>query len=99
MRRYPVSVFMAMLSLTNLLILAGPVTMQWLNHKVFIGFVVTKSRFLCAFHVYIDLVGSSINSWLILMIAVERYLSVTKPFLFEQVLIVDKHGLLFLVSF
>jgi hypothetical protein len=81
MRRYPVSVFMAMLSLTNLLILAGPVTMQWLNHKVFIGFVVTKSRFLCAFHVYIDLVGSSINSWLILMIAVERYLSVTKPFL------------------
>ena len=81
MRRYPVSVFMAMLSLANLLILAGPVTMQWLNHKVFIGFVVTKSRFLCAFHVYIDLVGSSINSWLILMIAVERYLSVTKPFL------------------
>jgi len=81
MRRYPVSVFMAMLSLTNLLILAGPVTMQWLNHKVFIGFVVTGSRFLCAFHVYIDLVGSSINSWLILMIAVERYLSVTKPFL------------------
>lgn len=81
MRRYPVSVFMAMLSLTNILILAGPVTMQWLNHKVFIGFVVTGSRFLCAFHVYIDLVGSSINSWLILMIAVERYLSVTKPFL------------------
>jgi len=72
---------MAMLSLTNLLILAGPVTMQWLNHKVLIGFVVTGSRFLCAFHVYIDLVGSSINSWLILMIAVERYLSVTKPFL------------------
>ena len=81
MRRYPVSVFMAMLSLTNILILAGPVTMQWLNHKVFIGFVVTGSRFLCAFHVYIDLVGSSINSWLILMIAVERYLSVTKPVL------------------
>ncbi|CAM4742895.1 unnamed protein product [Rotaria magnacalcarata] len=81
MRRYPVSVFMAMLSLTNILILAGPVTMQWLNHKVLIGFVVTGSRFLCAFHVYIDLVGSSINSWLILMIAVERYLSVTKPFL------------------
>jgi hypothetical protein len=81
MRRYPVSVFMAMLSLTNMLILAGPVTMQWLNHKVLIGFVVTGSRFLCAFHVYIDLVGSSINSWLILMIAVERYLSVTKPFL------------------
>ena len=81
MRRYPVSVFMAMLSLTNILILAGPVTMQWLNHKVFIGFVVTGSRFLCSFHVYIDLVGSSINSWLILMIAVERYLSVTKPFL------------------
>lgn len=81
MRRYPVSVFMAMLSLTNILVLAGPVTMQWLNHKVFIGFVVTGSRFLCAFHVYIDLVGSSINSWLILMIAVERYLSVTKPFL------------------
>ncbi len=81
MRRYPVSVFMAMLSLTNILILAGPVTMQWLNHKIFIGFVVTGSRFLCAFHVYIDLVGSSINSWLILMIAVERYLSVTKPFL------------------
>ena len=81
MRRYPVSVFMAMLSLTNMLILAGPVTMQWLNHKVFIGFVVTGSSFLCAFHVYIDLVGSSINSWLILMIAVERYLSVTKPFL------------------
>ena len=81
MRRYPVSVFMAMLSLTNLLILAGPVTMQWLNHKVLIGFVVTGSRFLCAFHIYIDLVGSSINSWLILMIAVERYLSVTKPFL------------------
>jgi hypothetical protein len=72
---------MAMLSLTNLLILAGPVTMQWLNHKLLIGFVVTGSRFLCAFHVYIDLVGSSINSWLILMIAVERYLSVTKPFL------------------
>ncbi len=81
MRRYPVSVFMAMLSLTNILILAGPVTMQWLNHKVFMGFVVTGSNFLCAFHVYIDLVGSSINSWLILMIAVERYLSVTKPFL------------------
>ncbi|CAF3788940.1 unnamed protein product [Rotaria sordida] len=81
MCRYPVSVFMAMLSLTNILILAGPVTMQWLNHKVLIGFVVTGSRFLCAFHVYIDLVGSSINSWLILMIAVERYLSVTKPFL------------------
>lgn len=81
MRRYPVSVFMAMLSLTNILILAGPVTMQWLNHKVFIGFVVTGSRFLCAFHVYVDLVGSSANSWLILMIAVERYLSVTKPFL------------------
>ncbi|UJR16189.1 hypothetical protein I4U23_003099 [Adineta vaga] len=81
MCRYPVSVFMAMLSLTNILILAGPVTMQWLNHTVFIGFVVTGSRFLCAFHVYIDLVGSSINSWLILMIAVERYLSVTKPFL------------------
>ena len=81
MRRYPVSVFMAMLSLTNILILAGPVTMQWLNHKVFIGFVVTGSSFLCAFHVYIDLVGSSVNSWLILMIAVERYLSVTKPFL------------------
>ncbi|CAF3368548.1 unnamed protein product [Rotaria sp. Silwood1] len=55
--------------------------MQWLNHKVFIGFVVTGSRFICAFHVYIDLVGSSINSWLILMIAAERYLSVTKPFL------------------
>ena len=72
---------MAMLSLTNILILAGPVTMQWLNHKVFIGFVVTGSRFLCAFHVYIDLVGSSINSWLTLMIAAERYLSVTKPFL------------------
>ena len=81
MCRYPVSVFMAMLSLTNILILAGPVTMQWLNHKVFMGFVVTGSHFLCAFHVYIDLVGSSINSWLILMIAVERYLSVTKPFL------------------
>ncbi|CAF3313720.1 unnamed protein product [Rotaria socialis] len=81
MCRYPVSVFMAMLSLANILILAGPVTMQWLNHKVFIGFVVTGSPFLCAFHVYIDLVGSSINSWLILMIAVERYLSVTKPFL------------------
>jgi len=81
MRRYPVSVFMAMLSLANILILAGPVTMQWLNHKVFIGFVVTGSRFLCAFHVYIDLVGSSINSWLVLMIAAERYLSVTKPFL------------------
>ena len=81
MRRYPVSVFMAMLSLTNILILAGPVTMQWLNHKVLIGFVVTGSRFICAFHVYIDLVGSSVNSWLILMIAVERYLSVTKPFL------------------
>jgi len=81
MRRYPVSVFMAMLSLTNILILAGPVTMQWLNHKVFMGFVVTGSHFLCAFHVYIDLVGSSINSWLILMIAIERYLSVTKPFL------------------
>jgi hypothetical protein len=81
MRRYPVSVFMAMLSLTNILILAGPVTMQWLNHKVFMGFVVTGSNFLCAFHVYIDLVGSSIHSWLILMIAVERYLSVTKPFL------------------
>ena len=84
MRRYPVSVFMAMLSLTNMLSLAGPVTMQWLNHKVFIGFVVTGSRFLCAFHVYIDLVGSSINSWLILMIAVERYLSVTKPFLIRN---------------
>jgi len=81
MRRYPVSVFMAMLSLTNILILAGPVTMQWLNHKVFMGFVVTGSNFLCAFHVYIDLVGSSMHSWLILMIAVERYLSVTKPFL------------------
>ena len=81
MRRYPVSVFMAMLSLVNILILAGPVTMQWLNHKVFIGFVVTGSRFLCGFHIYIDLVGSSVNSWLILMIAVERYLSVTKPFL------------------
>jgi hypothetical protein len=81
MRRYPVSVIMAMLSLTNILILAGPVTMQWLNHKVFIGFVVTGSSFLCAFHVYIDLVGSSVNSWLVLMIAVERYLSVTKPFL------------------
>lgn len=81
MRRYPVSVFMAMLSLTNILILAGPVTMQWLNHKLFMGFVVIGSNFLCAFHVYIDLVGSSINSWLILMIAVERYLSVTKPFL------------------
>ena len=84
MRRYPVSVFMAMLSLTNILILAGPVTMQWLNHKVFIGFVVTGSSFLCAFHVYIDLVGSSINSWLILMIAIERYLSVTKPFLIRN---------------
>ncbi|CAF1213912.1 unnamed protein product [Adineta ricciae] len=81
MCRYPVSVFMAMLSLANILILAGPVTMQWLNHKVLIGFVVTGSRFLCAFHVYIDLVGSSMNSWLTLMIAVERYLSVTKPFL------------------
>ena len=81
MRRYPVSVFMAMLSLTNILILAGPVTMQWLNHKILIGFVVTGSRFICGFHVYIDLVGSSVNSWLILMIAVERYLSVTKPFL------------------
>ena len=80
MRRYPVSVFMAMLSLANILILAGPVTMQWLNHKIFIGFVVTGSRFLCGFHVYIDLVGSSINSWIILMIAVERYLSITKPF-------------------
>jgi hypothetical protein len=55
--------------------------MQWLNHKVFIGFVVTGSHFFCSFHVYIDLVGSSINSWLILMIAAERYLSVTKPFL------------------
>jgi hypothetical protein len=81
MCRYPVSVFMAMLSLTNILILAGPITMQWLNHKVLIGFVVTGSKFLCAFHIYIDLVGSSINSWLILMIAAERYLSVTKPFL------------------
>lgn len=80
MRRYPVSVFMAMLSLANILILAGPVMMQWLNHKVFMGFVVTGPNFLCAFHVYIDLVGSSINSWLILMIAAERYLSVTKPF-------------------
>ncbi|CAF1166119.1 unnamed protein product [Didymodactylos carnosus] len=84
MCRYPVSVFMATLSLTNILILAGPVTMQWLNHKVFIGFVVTGSRFLCAFHVYIDLVGSSINSWLILVIALERYLSVSKPFLIRQ---------------
>ncbi|CAF0868393.1 unnamed protein product [Didymodactylos carnosus] len=84
MCRYPVSVFMATLSLTNILILAGPVTMQWLNHKVFIGFVVTGSRFLCAFHVYIDLVGSSINSWLIFVISLERYLSVSKPFLIRQ---------------
>ena len=80
MRRYPVSVFMAMLSLANILILAGPITMQWLNHKVLMGFVVTGPNFLCGFHVYIDLVGSSINSWLILMISAERYLSVTKPF-------------------
>lgn len=84
MCRYPVSVFMAMLSLTNILILAGPVTMQWLNHKIFMGFVVTGSNFLCAFHVYIDLVGSSMNSWLTLMIAVERYLSVTKPILIRN---------------
>ncbi|CAF1428839.1 unnamed protein product [Didymodactylos carnosus] len=64
--------------------LGGPVIMQWLNHRLLIGFVVTDRRFVCGLHVYIDIVGSSINSWLILVIAVERYLSVVKPLLIRK---------------
>ncbi|CAF0970770.1 unnamed protein product [Didymodactylos carnosus] len=84
MCRYPVSIFMVSLSLVNIIILGGPVMMQWLNHRLLIGFVVTGSRFVCGLHVYIDIVGSSINSWLILFIAIERYLSIAKPLLIRK---------------
>ncbi|CAF1330328.1 unnamed protein product [Didymodactylos carnosus] len=84
MCRFPVSIFMVSLSLVNIIILGGPVIMQWLNHRLLIGFVVTDRRFVCGLHVYIDIVGSSINSWLILVIAVEHYLSVVKPLLIRK---------------
>jgi hypothetical protein len=78
MRKYCMSVSMIYLALSDMLVLLVPVFFTWIDDNYFSSWLLNNSAW-CNLHGYADLVFSANSSWTIIVISLERWFAVWRP--------------------
>lgn len=78
MKKYCLSVSMISLAVCDILILAVPVLITWIDDNFFDSYFVNNTIW-CNLHGYTDLILSANSSWTIILISVERWFAVWRP--------------------
>ncbi|RNA29338.1 G-coupled receptor -like protein [Brachionus plicatilis] len=78
MRKYCVSLSMIALAISDTSVLTMPLLLSWLD-EVFFHFYFVNNTLWCNLHGYADLISSSNSSWIIILISLERWYAVCKP--------------------
>ena len=78
MRKYCLSLTMICLALFDMAILFFPVLLTWID-EIFFKFYFLNNTLWCNMHGYFDLVLCANSSWIIVLISVERWFAVCRP--------------------
>ena len=78
MKKYCLSISMIFLAIFDMLILLGPVLFTWIDDNFFQSYFVNNTIW-CNLHGYTDLIFSANSSWIIILISVERWFAVWRP--------------------
>jgi hypothetical protein len=101
MRKYCLSVSMICLAISDMTILLGPVLVHWID-EYFYNLKLVETTIWCQLHSYVDLVLFANSSWIIVIISIERWFAVYRPykkeFLFTNRRIIKAIALFFVCS-
>ena len=78
MRKYVFSVSMIALAISDTLVLVVPVLFTWIDDNFFVSFYVNNTAW-CSLHGYTDLIFSANSSWIMILISIERWFAVCRP--------------------
>ncbi|CAF0718948.1 unnamed protein product [Brachionus calyciflorus] len=78
MRKYCVSLSMISLAVSDTTVLTIPLLLSWID-EVFFNYYYVNHTIWCNLHGYADLISSSNSSWIIILISIERWYAVCRP--------------------
>lgn len=78
MRKYCVSLSMISLAVSDTTVLTVPLLLSWIDEMFFNHYYVNNTLW-CNLHGYADLISSSNSSWIIILISIERWYAVCRP--------------------
>ena len=84
MRKYCISISMMCLAIADTAVLLIPVLLTWIDEHFFASYYVNNTVW-CNLHGYFDLVSCANSSWIILLISIERWFAVCRPWHKNQI--------------
>jgi hypothetical protein len=98
MRKYCLSISMICLAVSDTAVLTIPVLLTWID-DIFYDLYYMNNTIWCNLHGYVDMIACANSSWIIVVISIERWFAVVKPWQKSRVFTNKRVGIAILCLF
>ena len=98
MRKYCMSISMICLAVSDTAVLTISVLLSWLDERYYSLYYLNNTIW-CNLHGYVDMVACANSSWIIIIISIERWFAVCKPWQKSRVFTNNRVGIALLCLF